>query len=115
LAIGAGIAAGTMIVAFFVFGMFSEPELAIQPTPAIQKNGPPKITLTTFVENGSPILGNPNAPVTLVEFGDYQCFYCNKFFHTTEEKIFKEYVETGKVRVIFKDYTQLILKPSNTS
>ena len=54
--------------------------------------------------HGSPILGDPDAPVTLVEFGDYQCHFCNVFFHSTEGKILEEYVNTGKVRLIFKDY-----------
>jgi protein-disulfide isomerase len=57
------------------------------------------------MENGSPILGDPNAPITLIEFGDYQCYFCNQFFHTTEDSLFKNYVETGKVKVIFKDFT----------
>jgi protein-disulfide isomerase len=56
------------------------------------------------VENGSPVLGNPAAPVTLVEFGDYQCHFCNVFFHSTEENILKNYVGTGKIKMIFKDY-----------
>jgi protein-disulfide isomerase len=105
LVIGAGIASVAIIVTFLAFGMFNEPELAIKPSPIIQESGHSKITMATFIENGSPILGNPNASVTLVEFGDYQCTFCNKFFHTTEEKLFKNYVETGKVKVIFKDYT----------
>jgi len=58
-----------------------------------------------FTENGSPVLGNIEAPITLVEFGDYQCFFCNKFFHDTEETLFQNYVDTGKVKVIFKDFT----------
>ena len=106
LAIGAGIASVAIIVAFLAFDMFNnEPELAIEPTPIIQESGPAKITAATFMENGSPILGDPNAPITLVEFGDYQCYFCNQFFHTTEDDLFKNYVETGKVKVIFKDFT----------
>jgi len=41
----------------------------------------------------------------LVEFGDYQCFFCNKFFHDTEQKLLENYVDTGKVKIIFKDLT----------
>jgi len=41
----------------------------------------------------------------LVEFGDYQCFFCNKFFHDTEQKLLENYVDTGKVKIIFKDFT----------
>ena len=58
-----------------------------------------------FTANASPYLGYENATITLVEFGDYQCFFCNKFFHETESAILKNYVETGKVKIIFKDFT----------
>lgn len=106
IAIGAGIASVAMIASFFVFDIFSnESELVVKPTPTIEASGPSKITSSTFLENGSPVLGDPNAPVTLVEFGDYQCYFCNQFFHTTENELFKNYVESGKVKVIFKDYT----------
>ena len=105
LAIGAAIASITIMIIFLGFqGISNQSELSIEPAPTIQQAGPPKITISTFLENGSPILGNPNAPVTLVEFGDYQCHFCNVFFHSTEDKLLKNYVETGKVRMIFKDY-----------
>ncbi|NND86207.1 MAG: thioredoxin domain-containing protein, partial [Nitrosopumilus sp.] len=80
------------------------PELVLEPTPKIDEIGPTQITMETFLLNGSPILGDPNAKVTLVEFGDYQCHFCNVFFHTTEDSILKNYVDTGKVKMIFKDY-----------
>ncbi len=105
IAIGAGISAVVIIIVFFGFqGISNEPELVLEPTPTIQQAGPPKVTIETFVDNGSPVLGDPNAPITLVEFGDYQCHFCNVFFHTTEDNILKNYVETGKVKMIFKDY-----------
>ena len=105
LAIGATIASIVIVVIFLGFnGMSNEVELVIEPTPTIQEIGSPKISMDTFLENGSPILGNTEAPVTLVEFGDYQCHFCNVFFHSTEDDILKNYVETGKVRMIFKDY-----------
>jgi len=106
LAIGVGITSISIIVAFLAFDIFNdESELTIEPTPTIQESGPAKITANTFMENGSPILGDPNASITLVEFGDYQCYFCNQFFHTTKDDLFKNYVETGKVKVIFKDFT----------
>ncbi|MBI5401651.1 DsbA family protein [Candidatus Wolfebacteria bacterium] len=48
------------------------------------------------------ILGNPDAKVTIVEFGDFQCPYCAKFFKETEPLIRKNYVETGKAKMVFK-------------
>ncbi|MFQ5496987.1 MAG: DsbA family protein [Nitrosopumilus sp.] len=105
LGIGAAIASAVILIIFLGFqGILNEPELEIEPAPTIQQAGPPKITTKTFLENGSPILGNPDATVTLVEFGDYQCHFCNVFFHSTEDDLVKKYVETGKVRMIFKDY-----------
>jgi protein-disulfide isomerase len=105
LAIGAIMASVVIVIAFVGFdNISSQKELVMEPTPTIQQTGPPNITINTFLDNGSPILGNPNAPITLIEFGDYQCHFCNVFFHTTEDSILKNYVETGKVRMIFKDY-----------
>ncbi|MFQ5476188.1 MAG: DsbA family protein [Nitrosopumilus sp.] len=105
LGIGAAIASLAIVIAFLGFdGISNETELAIVPTPIIQESGPPKVTMNTFLANGSPILGNFDAPITLVEFGDYQCHFCNVFFHSTEGDILKNYVETGKVKMIFKDY-----------
>ena len=63
-----------------------------------------KPTFSSFTDNSSPILGDSNAPLTLIEFGDYQCTFCNKFFHETIESILTNYVETGKVKILFKDF-----------
>ena len=105
LAIGATIASITIVIV--ILGMnssFNDQGLLIEPAPKMEQVEPAEITMETFVSNGSSILGNPNAPITLVEFGDYQCHYCNVFFESIEEDIIKNYVETGKVKIIFKDY-----------
>lgn len=103
--IGAGIAAVVIIAVFFGFSSITnQPEIALVPT-EIPEPEPSEVTLSVFTANGSPILGNVDASVTLIEFGDYQCFFCNKFFHDTEGTLFQNYVDTGKVKVIFKDFT----------
>ena len=105
LAIGAVIASIAIVAVMFgLNGTLDESELAIKPTPEMDSIGPTEITMETFVENGSTAYGDPNAPITLVEFGDYQCHYCNVFFETIEGDIITNYVETGKVKIIFKDY-----------
>ena len=53
---------------------------------------------------GSTILGNPNAKITIVEFGDYQCTFCYKFHDETMKKINQEYIKTAKVNFIYKDF-----------
>ncbi|MBL7018880.1 MAG: DsbA family protein [Nitrosopumilus sp.] len=52
---------------------------------------------------GSPVLGDPSAPITIVEFGDYQCHFCEKWFHETKPPISMDYIETGKANLIFID------------
>jgi len=54
--------------------------------------------------DGSTILGNTNAKITIVEFGDYQCTYCYKFHKDTIKKIKDNYVETGYVNFIYRDF-----------
>lgn len=51
-----------------------------------------------------PALGRPDAPVTLVEFSDYQCPFCQRFFATTLPALKKDYIDTGKVRYVFRDF-----------
>jgi len=50
-----------------------------------------------------PILGS-SSNITMVEFGDYQCTYCAKFHNEIRESIIKNFVESGKINFIFKDY-----------
>jgi len=52
---------------------------------------------------GSPILGDPSAPITIVEFGDYQCEQCYAWFHETKPAIVRDYIDTGKVNLVFVD------------
>lgn len=50
------------------------------------------------------ILGDPNAKVTIVEFGDYQCPFCKKFFDEIEPRLREEYIKTGEVRMVYRDF-----------
>jgi len=52
---------------------------------------------------GSPILGSESAPVTIVEFGDYQCEACYHWFHNTRSTLIDNYIETGKAKLVFVD------------
>ena len=55
------------------------------------------------LENGSPPLGSESAPITIVEFGDYQCEACYAWFHNTRDTLIDNYIETGKAKLIFVD------------
>ncbi len=58
---------------------------------------------TVSTIHASPILGNPTAPVTIIEFGDYQCHQCYNWFHSTKPQITRDYIDTGKANLIFVD------------
>jgi len=49
------------------------------------------------------VLGDPDAPITLVEFSDYNCSYCKRHFTNTFPLIKKKYIDTGKVKMVFRD------------
>jgi len=63
-----------------------------------------ELTPQMLVQNGSPMLGDPNAKITIVEFGDYQCTYCHLFHQNTKDALLQQYVDTGKVNFVFRDY-----------
>ena len=51
-----------------------------------------------------PAKGNPNAKVKVVEFGDFRCPFCDRFFKDTEPQLLKEYIDTGKIAFYFRQY-----------
>ena len=61
-------------------------------------------TVSKLIENGSPIKGDPNAPITILEWGDYQCTFCYKFHQNTLDIIHEDFIKTSKVKLVFKDY-----------
>lgn len=63
-----------------------------------------ELTPQMIMENGSPLLGDPNAKVTIVEFGDYQCTYCHLFHENTKDALLQQYVNTGKANFVFRDF-----------
>src|SRR3989338_10918075 len=54
--------------------------------------------------DGDPVEGSKNAPVTIVEFSDFQCPYCGRFAIETLSQIKTNYIDTGKVKVVYKDF-----------
>ena len=53
--------------------------------------------------NQEPMLGSKTAPLTIVEFTDYQCPFCQQFHNTTFDEIRKKYIDTGKLRFVSRD------------
>jgi len=80
-----------------ITGMF----LAFYPE---SENDSKLLTTSKLIENGSPILGDSNAPITILEWGDYQCTFCYKFHQNTLDTINDDFIKTGKVKLLFKDF-----------
>lgn len=61
-----------------------------------------------------PQIGDAKAKVTIIEFADYQCPNCRAFWRETLPRIKKEYVDTGKVRIVFRDFPVQEIHPEAT-
>lgn len=77
---------------------------------ALKKGPPPKSTATVGFR-GRPTLGQADAPVTIVEFSDYQCPYCKRYATTVFTNLKRDYIDTGKVRYVFRDFPLTQIHP----
>ncbi len=78
-------------------------KLAASRTPT--RPAPPSTPQNVKVSiDDDPIKGDPKAPVTIVEFSDFQCPFCKRFYDQVLPSLDKEYISTGKVRLVFRDY-----------
>ncbi len=65
---------------------------------------PPEDTSPKKVSvDDDPVLGDKNAKVTLIDFTDYECPYCKRHFDQTYSQLKKEYIDTGKVKLVVRD------------
>lgn len=69
--------------------------------PAVQ---PPQATKGVASVDDDPILGDKNAPVTIIEFSDYECPFCKRHFESTHQELVKKYIDTGKAKLVFRDF-----------
>ena len=51
-----------------------------------------------------PFMGDKNAPVTIIEFSDFQCPFCRRFWSDTLSQIKTQYIDTGKVKLVYRDF-----------
>ena len=61
-----------------------------------------------------PVMGDKNAKVTIIEFSDYQCPFCQRFYSQALPQIKKEYIESGKVKLVFRDFPLDSIHPMAT-
>ena len=71
----------------------------------------PSIPLEISADN-DPIIGNPDAPITIIEFSDFQCPFCARFHIQTLPTIMEEYIEKGTVKLVFRDFPIQSIHPN---
>ena len=97
LVLGLGIGSGGTL-AWQQWASNSTPEARTEQQP------PPSAALTTeLLLSGEPVLGDSTAPLTIVEFSDFECPYCRRFHEQVLPALKREYIDTGLVRFIHKD------------
>ena len=72
-----------------------------------QPSQPVKISL-----DNDPIRGDPNAPITIVEFSDFQCPFCARFHMQTLPLLLEEYIDSGKVNLVYRDFPIQSIHPN---
>ena len=87
-------------VAVIVVGIAA---VAVNPD-SIKADNPSSAKLSLDTRGGSPVLGDASSPVTIVEFGDYQCPFCKRWNETVKPSIEKNLIETGKASLIYVDF-----------
>lgn len=76
---------------------------------------PGAVTVKVTPDSSAPVLGNSNAKVAVIEFADFQCPFCEKFFTDTEPEIISKYVDSGQVKFIFEDFPFLGQESENAA
>jgi protein-disulfide isomerase len=72
------------------------------PSAGNQPTGPaPKVDVSA---DDDPAKGDKNAPVTIIEFSDFECPFCGRWFTQTYPQLKSEYIDTGKVRLVYRDF-----------
>ena len=89
--------------------MFTNSNSAVAPVKEVAQAGNSVPTAADFkaLAADTRVLGDSNAPVTIIEFADFQCPFCGRFFSTTAKEIIEKYVKTGKAKFVYHDFAFL--------
>jgi protein-disulfide isomerase len=74
------------------------------PAKQLESQSNPLSSIVSVSADDDPVKGDPNAPITIIEFSDFQCPFCKVFHETSLPMIEKNYIETGKVKFVYRDY-----------
>lgn len=94
------VAAALILGGAFYFGNGKAPSAAMPAGEEAQM----EVDIQNVKVAGSPYIGNPNAPLIMAVWFDYQCPFCKSFERETLSQVKRDYVDTGKLKVVFKDF-----------
>jgi protein-disulfide isomerase len=102
-------ALGGIIVGYLIANSLHGPSLIPSGGTQIPNGGAaassaPTVTNDPADADDDPFIGEEDAPVTIIEFTDFQCPFCSRHFEQTFGQIKKDYVDTGKVKYVSRDY-----------
>lgn len=86
----------------------------VTPTPTVQTFAANEFAEVSIPFKGGPTLGDNSAKVVVLEFSDLVCPYCKKFHDESFATINKDYIETGKVKFVYKHYPLAFHNPAAT-
>lgn len=81
--------------------------IALALSPALEASKDLSVEKTLSALGTGPMLGSSTAPVTMVEFADFQCSFCRKFWADTLPKLKESYVKQGQVRIVYRHFAIL--------
>jgi len=87
-------------------------DIQAAPQPALQPSQPSTPQIIKVSLDDDPVKGNPDAPVTVIEFSDFQCPFCSRFFTQTLPLLQENYIDTGKIKLVYRDMPLDSLHPN---
>jgi len=100
LIVAGGVVAVAAIAGAVYFGTRAP---ASGPPPVAAASAPSKAGLET-VQPGDHVLGDPNAPITVIEYASLTCSHCAHFHTQILPEIKKKWIDTGKVKLVYRDF-----------
>lgn len=94
----------TLINSFALYSVYDKVDSITTRAVKVPDANNPENPILEVNMDGDPVEGSKNALVTIVEFSDFQCPYCGKFAIETLSQIKTNYIDTGKVKVVYKDF-----------
>ena len=108
-----GVLAVLFVISLFTGGFgIGNGEVKVVNQPSAPSPGLPTTAGVVQVSvDDDPVKGDKNAPVTIIEFSDFQCPFCGRFYAETLGQIEEKYIKTGKVRFVYRDFPLTSIHP----